>query len=83
MAKTVSPAQRNFTEQLVRSAALSKLVPATLTAPEAAKLFGFSEDAIRNACDTGELDCLRIDGGHRRIPLASLIDWAAMHREVA
>lgn len=85
MAKTdISPAQKKFIEQLLRSALISPLIPATFTVPEAAARFGFSEDALRAACDSGALECLRIgDTGHRRIPLVSLIEWASLHRVVA
>ena len=47
-----------------------------LTPKQAAKAIGVSESSIRRWCDQGRLNGERTAGGHRRIRLGSLVDFA-------
>jgi excisionase family DNA binding protein len=47
-----------------------------LTTKQVAKALQFSTDTVIRACDAGELRCEKTPGGHRRIFVHDLLDYA-------
>ncbi len=47
-----------------------------LSPKKAAKILGVSESSIKRWCDAGQIQILKTSGGHRRISIASLMDFA-------
>jgi excisionase family DNA binding protein len=47
-----------------------------LTTGQAAKALQFAIDTVVRACDAGELRCEKTPGGHRRIFLHDLLEYA-------
>lgn len=47
-----------------------------LSPKKAAKILGVSESSMKRWCDAGQLEILRTSGGHRRISIATLLEFA-------
>tara|TARA_Y100001934_G_C12364257_1_gene782529 strand:- start:549 stop:1490 length:942 start_codon:yes stop_codon:yes gene_type:complete len=47
-----------------------------LSPKKAAKVLGVSESSMKRWCDAGQLQSMRTSGGHRRISISNLLDFA-------
>ncbi len=47
-----------------------------LTTKEVAKVLQSSESSVKRWCDQGTLNAVRTPGGHRRVPMASVLEFA-------
>ena len=56
-----------------KKSATARLIPRTFSPREVARALGMSEASIKRWCDQGEFQLVKTRGGHRRIPLGSVL----------
>lgn len=56
-----------------KKSSASMLIPRTFSPREVARALGMSEASIKRWCDQGEFQVVKTRGGHRRIPLGSVL----------